>query len=86
MGEAKKTSGIRYLPYLLGSLLGMLPNMITFPMMGMNIRNIRSPAFLISAGIQIALGMVSLAVYLRYRQKHPKTRKENNARIPGKSI
>lgn len=79
LGAYMGASGIRYPPYLLGSLLGMLPNMITFPLMGMNIRNIRSPAFLISAGIQIAFAMVSLAVYLRYRQKHPRLQEESKA-------
>ena len=79
LGAYMGASGIRYPPYLLGSLLGMLPNMITFPLMGMNIRNIRSPAFLISAGIQIAFAMVSLAVYLRYQQKHPRLQEESKA-------
>ena len=62
--------GIRYVPYILGTLLGMLPSMITFPLMGTNICNIRSPEFLIAAGIQIGLTLLSLAFYASYRKKH----------------
>ena len=70
VGAYMGASEIRYLPYIAGSLLGMLPNMITFPLMGMNIRNIRSPEFLIAAGIQIGLTLLSLAFYVFYRKKH----------------
>ena len=43
--------------------------MITFPLMGMNIRNILSPEFLIAAGIQIGLTLLSLTLYIVYRKK-----------------
>ena len=61
--------GISFLPYLAGSLLGMLPNMITFPIMGMNIRNIYSPEFLIAAGIQIGFTLLSIAFYALHRKR-----------------
>ena len=61
--------GISFLPYLAGSLLGMLPNMITFPIMGMNIRNIHSPEFLIAAGIQIGFTLLSIAFYALHRKR-----------------
>ena len=38
---------VEYKEYLLGSLLGLLPHTITFPIMGMNIGEIHSPKFLI---------------------------------------
>ena len=44
--------------------------MITFPLMGTNIRSIRSPAFLTAAGIQIGRTLLSLAFYADYRKKH----------------
>ena len=69
IGAYMGASGIRYLPYITGSLLGMLSNMITFPLMGMNIRNILSPEFLIAAGIQIGLTLLSLTLYIVYRKK-----------------
>ena len=61
--------GISFLPYLAGSLLGMLPNMITFPIMGMNIRNIHSPEFLIAVGFQIGFTLLSIAFYALHRKR-----------------
>ena len=60
---------VEYKKYLLGSLLGLLPHTITYPMMGMNIRDIRSPQFLISLCAEIAYILVTSAVYTLYRKK-----------------
>lgn len=60
---------VEYKKYLLGSLLGLLPHTITYPMMGMNIRDIRSPQFMISLGAEIAYILVTSAVYTLYRKK-----------------
>ena len=61
---------VEYKKYLLGSLLGLLPHTITFPIMGMNIRDIRSPRFMISLSAEIAYILVTYAVYKRYRKKN----------------
>ena len=61
---------VEYKKYLLGSLLGMLPHTITFPIMGMSIRDIRSPKFLISLCAEIAYILVTSAVYALYRKKN----------------
>ena len=61
---------VEYEKYLLGSLLGLLPHTITFPIMGMNIRDIRSPRFMISLSAEIAYILVTYAVYKRYRKKN----------------
>ena len=61
---------VEYKKYLLGSLLGLLPHTITFPIMGMNIRDIRSPRFMISLCTEIAYILVTYAVYTRYRNKN----------------
>lgn len=61
---------LEYKKYLLGSLLGLLPHTITFPIMGMNIRDIRSPRFMISLCTEIAYILVTYAVYTRYRNKN----------------
>lgn len=60
---------VAYKKYLLGSLLGLLPHTITYPMMGMNIQDIRSPQFMISLGAEIAYILVTSAVYTLYRKK-----------------
>ena len=44
--------GIDYKVYFAGSMLGLLPHLFTFPIMGMNIQNIHSTEFRISVGIE----------------------------------
>lgn len=61
---------VEYKKYLLGSLLGMLPHTITYPIMGMSIRDIRSPKFVISLCAEIAYILVTSAVYTLYRKKN----------------
>ena len=61
---------IEYKKYLLGSLLGMLPHTITYPIMGMSIQDIRSPQFIISLCAEIAYILVTSAVYTLYRKKN----------------
>ena len=60
---------VEYKKYLLGSLLGMLPHAITYPIMGMSIQDIRSPQFMISLSAEIAYILVTSAVYTLYRKK-----------------
>lgn len=52
--------GIGYAKYLAGSVLGMLLPIITFPIMGMNIMNPGSPAFIASISIQIVASIISV--------------------------
>lgn len=61
--------GISYRKYLPGSILGMLLSLITFPIMGMNIANPGSPAFLWSIGIQAAVSAVSIGGFWLVRRK-----------------
>lgn len=61
---------VEYKKYLLGSLLGMLPHTITYPIIGMSIRDIRSPKFVISLCAEIAYILVTSAVYTLYRKKN----------------
>ena len=61
---------VEYKKYLVGSLLGMLPHTITYPIMGMSIQDIRSPQFIISLCAEIAYILVTSAVYTLYRKKN----------------
>ena len=61
---------VEYKKYLLGSLLGMLPHTITYPIMGMSIQDIRSPQFIISLCAEIAYILVTSAVYTLYHKKN----------------
>ena len=61
---------VEYKKNLLGSLLGILPQTITFPIMGMSIQNIRSPQFVISLCVEIAYILVTSVIYTIHRKKN----------------
>ena len=61
---------VEYKKYLLGSLMGVLPHTITYPIMGMSIQDIHSPKFIISLCAEIAYILVTSAVYALYRKKN----------------
>ena len=54
--------------YLLGSLLGILPSLCTFTIMGMKVNDPGSPEFLISLIVEVAINLISLIIYLLYRK------------------
>lgn len=62
-------SGIRYSRYLTGTLLGLLPSIVIFSVMGMSVSDITSPAFWISAAAEILLILFSFVVLLTMRKK-----------------
>ena len=64
--------GIHYIKYLTGSILGMALPIVTFPIMGTNIADPISPAFLIPFAIQIAVSVVSIISCCIYRKKNKK--------------
>lgn len=55
---------------LIVRLLGLLSACILFPIMGMSLSDIRSPQFLIAAGIQLAEMLISCVTFHFYRRKH----------------
>ena len=61
---------VEYKKYLLGSLLGILPHAITYPIMGMSIQDIRSPKFVISLCAELAYILITSAVYTVYRKRN----------------
>ena len=61
---------VEYKKYLLGSLLGMLPHTITYPIIGMSIRDIRSPKFVISLCAELAYILITSAVYTVSRKRN----------------
>ncbi len=64
--------GIHYIKYLTGSTLGMALPIVTFPIMGTNIADPISPAFLIPFAVQIAVSVVSIISCYIYRKKNKK--------------
>lgn len=61
--------GIDYKVYFAGSMLGLLPHLFTFPIMGMNIQNIHSTEFRISVGIEAIYMACSAGLYWIYSKK-----------------
>lgn len=61
---------VEYKKYIIGGLLGMLPPIITFPIMGMSITDISSPQFIISFCVEIAFMTVSIGIYIVYYRKY----------------
>lgn len=66
-------SGIGYGNYALGSLLGFLPSLIAFSVMGGSIENPTSPAFLIALGVEIALIILAVVWQIIKSKKRKKT-------------
>ena len=63
--------GVKYRAYLPASLLGLASMCVLFPIMGGSLADVRSPQFLLSAGIQLAIMLVSCAVfYLHQKEKN----------------
>lgn len=62
-------AGVRYREYLPASLLGLLPLCVLFPIMGMSVSDVRSPQFLIAAGVELAIMLISGAAFYLYQKK-----------------
>lgn len=62
-------SGVPYGKYLAGGLLGLLPDVIAITVLGTSISDPRSPAFLVSCCCVLAIIVISLLFYNRYRKK-----------------
>ncbi len=60
---------IKFGEYLLGSIVGLLPSVLAFSVMGMSIKDPASPQFLIAAGFQLGLTVFSIVFYLIWRRK-----------------
>lgn len=70
--------GVSYRSYLPASLLGLASMCVLFPIMGGSLSDVRSPQFLVSAGIQLAIMLVSCTVfYFRQKQKTSLMRKDS---------
>lgn len=65
-------SGVRYRNYLSGTMLGMLPSLLSCTIMGTSITDIHSPAFKISACIEIALIILSMVIFHIWKSRSRK--------------
>lgn len=56
-------SGIQFIPFVLGCLLGALPRMIAYTIAGDNIMTPNSPAFIISVLLSVLLAAISIVIH-----------------------
>ena len=62
-------SGMRYKPYFFGTVIGLLPAIVCFSVMGMSIDDVGSPQFLISLIVEVGLMLLSLLIYFIWKLK-----------------
>ena len=62
-------TGVRYKSYITGAILGMLPQTVTFCLMGMSINDVTSPEFLISFICELSLMIVSITAYVIWMKR-----------------
>ncbi len=67
-------SGMRYKPYFFGTVIGLLPAIICFSVMGMSIDDVGSPQFLISLIVEVGLMLLSLLIYFIWKLKSKRKR------------
>lgn len=65
-------AGFRIKDYLLGSLIGLLPFILTYTVMGVGARDLKAPAFWIAVGIEFVISMSALALSLRTLRRNRK--------------
>lgn len=67
--------GLDYKKYLAGTLLGMLPSLVAFPIMGMSIATPSSPAFIGSVTFTVSVSIISLSAYTISKHRKKKEKK-----------
>ena len=67
-------SGMRYKPYFLGTVIGLMPAIVCFSIMGMSIDDVGSPQFLISLIVEVGLMLLSFLIYFIWKLKNKRKR------------
>lgn len=68
-------SAMPYGKYMLSTVLGFLPMVASFTVMGMSVHDVTSPAFLLAVGGEVVLLIGSVIFYVFYRKKLKKNKK-----------
>ena len=64
--------GVEYKKYLCGTLLGMLPSVITLPVLGMSITDPSSPEFITALSVELCVTVIAVSAFTVYKKKHKK--------------
>ena len=62
----------KYAPYLFGSILGYLPNIAIYCILGKEVNDIGSPGFIISVSVSVVLSALSFILYIKKWKKAKK--------------
>ena len=65
-------SGVSYGAYIISTILGFLPMIGAFSVMGMSAHDVTSPTFLTAAGVQLGIMLLSCILYIFIRKKKTK--------------
>lgn len=66
-------AGVGYRGYLAGSLLGLLPGAVIFPIIGTSAQDVRSPEFILSVCAQLAYTALTAGICLLLRRRRAKS-------------
>lgn len=64
--------GYTYIPYMVASILGLMPGMIPFALMGNAAQNPLSKEFMIPFGASLVFASIAIIAYNKYQKKHIK--------------
>lgn len=64
--------GTPYWSYLAASVLGLLPSIITLPLIGTSVSDVRSPQFILSVSVKVLCTVASIAACAVLRARHKK--------------
>lgn len=65
-------NGISFWKYVAGTMIGLYPAVIAFSVMGMSAEDPSSPAFIISAVVEIGLCLLSILLYILWSRRKKK--------------
>lgn len=65
-------SGVSFIKYLIGSLAGLLPTCLAATFLGASILEPRSPEFLTSLGLTVAISLLSIVIYAALLRRNKK--------------
>lgn len=64
--------------YIAGSMLGVLPSLISVTLLGANVKDAGSPMFWVSLALTVLFSAISIAVYLALRKKNTHSEKQEH--------
>ncbi|NLZ71486.1 MAG: VTT domain-containing protein [Clostridiaceae bacterium] len=64
------STNLPYVPYIIGSILGILPQMIIFPIFGSNVQDFNAKELMIAIGSYVLLMIVITIIHRKHKSNH----------------